>query len=126
MSIGQPDRRSPDAVPRAESPSVSHAVPVDRPDSVTQIVQRLFPAYRVEGGRVHLAGCTLDSRLFLRIRCRINGHVVDLYSDAEGNQLEPELVGTLGLDSTRPVAGPSPGGAAVLARFLASSLPRLQ
>lgn len=126
MSQGLSDPRPPDDAPRAELPGVTHAVPLDQPGSVAQIVQRLFPAYQVEGGRVHLAGCTLEERLFLRLRCRFNGHVVDLYSDAEGNQLEPESVGTLGLDSIRPAAGPSPGGAAMLSRFLDCFLPRLQ
>jgi len=112
--------------PHPPSIGVRHAVPLDQPESVAQIVQRLFPAYEVQGGRVHLAGCSLEERLYVRMRCRWNGHVLDLYTDADGNQVEPDLIETLGLGTVRGVNGPPPGMAGAMARFLTHHVPRLR
>lgn len=47
-----------------------HACPAGDPQSVHQISARLFGAYHIEGGGVHLAGCRLEDRPFLRFTYR--------------------------------------------------------
>ena len=46
---------------------VGRAAPADQPESVRDVSQRLFDAYLVEGGSVHLGGCTLEDRALLRV-----------------------------------------------------------
>ncbi len=126
MNHGLSTDRTGDETPAPKPISVSHGAPLDQPESVAQIVKRTFPAYQVDGGRVHLAGCTLEERLFVRIRCRMSGHVVDLYCDAEGEQVEPELIEALGLNTTRVLDGPPPGAVGTMARFLSQHINSLK
>ena len=77
---------------------VTHAVPAGQPEGVAQIAQRLFPAYRVDGGRTHLAGCTLDERLYARLRYQSGQTAVGIYVDADGQELSATEADALGLE----------------------------
>jgi hypothetical protein len=85
---------------------VTHAVPADQPHSVHQIAERLFPAYTVEGGAMHLAGCLLDDRLFLRVAPPAGPASASLYLDSAGRPVEAALIEQLGLEQLATVARP--------------------
>lgn len=48
----------------------THSAPAHQPVSVHEISSQLFSVYTVDGGNVHLAGCTLDDRPMLRLTYR--------------------------------------------------------
>ena len=83
---------------------VGRAAPADQPESVRDVSQRLFDAYTVDGGSVHLGGCTLEDRAILRVtyldradatdgKPRLKHHFVAL----SGEPLDMSLVERLGL-----------------------------
>lgn len=116
---------------------VIHVAPADQPSSVHQIAERLFPAYSVDGGKVELAGCTLEDRLFVRVEFRRGEQSGAVYVDAQGREIAGELVEVLGMprvtELERPPQPPGPEiGRAVEAaarlaaeRFPAHSPPEL-
>jgi hypothetical protein len=86
--------------------NVTHAAPADQPQSVPEITSRLFPAYRVEGGSVRLAGCTLEDRLVLRMtfRLRLEGleprdELFEVQIAGNGQPLDEAAAAQLGLQS---------------------------
>lgn len=85
---------------------IVHVAPVDQPHSVHEIAKRLFAAYTIDEGSVHLAGCTLEDRLFARCDLRSGGKKLELYLDAEGRQVSRELVDTLGMDEVAELERP--------------------
>jgi hypothetical protein len=91
---------------------VAHLAPADQPHSVHQIAERLFPAYVVDGGKVHLAGCTLEDRLFVRIQLRHARQSGVIYLDADGGEVARELVEALGMrkvaELPKPPQPPTP------------------
>ena len=80
--------------------TTGNRAPVDQPTTVHEIAERLFPAYRVDGGSVHLAGCTLEDRLFVRVGSRHGDGVAEFYLDDQGNRLEAATIEALGLADT--------------------------
>lgn len=50
-----------------EAGSLVHARPIGSPMAVHEITDRLFAAYQVDNGNVHLQGCQLEPRPFLRL-----------------------------------------------------------
>ncbi len=76
---------------------IEYTVPADQPQSVHQIAERLFPAYNVAGGSLHLAGCSLDDRLFWLAEVGSPPNVVNVYLDPEGKPVDAELVEQLGM-----------------------------
>jgi hypothetical protein len=56
---------------RAAGPAVN-VRPGDQPTAVNDVASRLFDAYRVEGGQVHLGGCQLVDLAFLRLSFTAN------------------------------------------------------
>jgi len=86
---------------------VVHYAP-EQPSSLPELTARLFPAYQVDGGRVYLAGCQWEDRLFVRLRGQQNGRAEELWTDDHGQPLLPELVQQLGLGEARPVTVPPP------------------
>ncbi len=76
---------------------LTHLAPADQPHSVHQIADRLFPAYTVDNGCVHLAGCTLEDRLFIRLEFRHAGQPLQVYVDADAAPVPSELVEALGM-----------------------------
>lgn len=77
-----------------------YRAPADQPRSVHEITERLFPAYRVDGGAVHLAGCRLEDRLFLRTKdsAQIPGKLFTM--DDSGRAVEDQFASALGMDDT--------------------------
>lgn len=59
---------------RGKGPAAS-ARPCGEPESVSALTPMLFAAYQIDGGQVHLAGCHLEDRPFLR-------YTIALASDA--------------------------------------------
>jgi hypothetical protein len=106
-----------------------HVAPADQLQSVHQIAERLLPAYSVDNGKVQLAGCTLEDRLFVRIEFRRGRQSGVVYLDDNGVEVAGELVEALGMKQTAQLARPPhpPGpqieqvlgeaGKAVLERF---------
>jgi len=90
---------------------VIHVAPADQPGSVHQVAERLFSAYTVDGGNVHLAGCTLEDRLFLRLDFRHSQQhhsqeSVNVYLDAHGEEVDGKLVEELGLSTVAELERP--------------------
>jgi hypothetical protein len=106
--------------------AVTHAVPIGQPQGVAQIAERLFPAYVLDGGRLHLAGCTLEDRLVVRLRgCRA-AQPLEMLVDAEGRDLDPNLADLLGVDAAAPVEKCPPLAVPQVSRFLGCGLARVE
>ncbi len=86
--------------------SIIHLAPVDQPTSVHQIAARLFPAYTIDEGGIHLAGCSLDDRLFVRFGFQQGGEPVEFYLDAAGHEVDAAQVRILGMSETVKLDGP--------------------
>jgi hypothetical protein len=83
-----------------------HLAPADQPQSVHQIAERLLPAYTVDDGKVQLAGCTLEDRLFARIEFRHGQRSGVMYRDAKGGEVAHELVEALGMNEVAELPRP--------------------
>lgn len=77
-----------------------HFAPADQPRSVHELTERLFPAYTVDGGAVHLAGCRLEDRLFIRMGDSGQARAGMLTMDDSGRAIDDELARSLGMDNT--------------------------
>ena len=90
--------------------SVICSQPREQVNRLHQIASRLFPAYSVLEGHIHLAGCYLEDRPFVRLTYRNGGAataageednpscpVIHRYFDAEGSLLTNQQVADLGL-----------------------------
>ena len=77
-----------------------------QPTSVHQVADRLFPAYTVDDGHVHLAGCTLDNRLFMRVTVNRSEGSYRLYLDSAGQRVDDEIVKQLGMEDTLTLEKP--------------------
>lgn len=89
---------------------VGRAAPADQPESVRDVSQRLFDAYVIESGSVHLSGCAIEDRALLRVTCAVRsdktgGEVVlrHHFVTATGEPLDPTLVERLGLRQLVPL-----------------------
>ena len=85
---------------------IQHVAPADQPTTVHEIATRLFPAYTVDGGGVHLAGCYLDDCLFARLSFRRADDVIEVYVDANGEEVPGGTVAALGMAETAPIEKP--------------------
>ncbi len=85
---------------------IRHTAPADQPQSVHQLTGRLFAAYRVDGGSVRLAGCTLDDRLFVRCDYTAESPPRSLFLDERLQPVRPELAAELGIDHLVVLASP--------------------
>jgi len=97
---------------------VIHIAPADQPSSVCQIADRLFPAYTIDDGAVRLAGCTLEDRFFVRLRFRHAKESVEFYLDADGRQLNGELVQMLKTTATVELDKPPEPAEMEIARLI--------
>ena len=83
-----------------------HYAPADQPTSVHQIAGRLFSAYTVDDGTLHLAGCSLEDRLFVRLDFSRNGSRTAIHVDLDGNEVDGKLVDALGMTETTKTSVP--------------------
>ncbi|HJN11782.1 MAG: hypothetical protein QGH33_10325 [Pirellulaceae bacterium] len=93
--------------------SVPYAVSTVPALRVHEISARLFKAYTVDGGTLHLSGCTLEDRPLLRQTWLVSGdsnqpRLVHRFTDSQGVILEEVEVVSLGLTSYQPPAGSLP------------------
>lgn len=102
--------------------STTHAAPADQPTSVREIAERLFPAYTVDGGSLHLAGCYLEDRVFVRVECCLGDRHVEIYVDQRGDPVDPALVEGLGMSKTIRLARPPETRRPVLSQATAGAL----
>ena len=79
-----------------------YLAPADQPRSVRKITERLFPAYQVDGGAVHLAGCRLEDRLFIRAKDSGETPGKSFTMDDSGRAVEDQLALSLGMNDTVP------------------------
>lgn len=85
-----------------------NGVPVHQPASAGEIAERLLPAYRIEGGRIRLSGCSLEDRAFFRIYARSPAgarpqRFVEWTIDADGRRVDEQVAAPLGLDDIEPI-----------------------
>ena len=85
---------------------VTHATPADQPSSVHEMADRLFPAYTVDEGKVHLAGCLLQDRLFVRLDFMHGDDEVQVFIDEQGNEVDASLIEALGMGEVERLAKP--------------------
>ena len=95
---------------------VVHTRPAGRPIRVGQISARLFTAYHVDQGGVHLAGCTLEDHPLVRVTYRIRhasgNRLRHIFVGADGEALAGETAAALDLDELVPLDGRPPTVAA--------------
>ena len=75
-----------------------HFAPEHQISSVHEVADRLLPAYTVDGGNVHLAGCRIENRLFVRASTQHAGRTVCFVLNQRGEELDPILGEKLGID----------------------------
>jgi hypothetical protein len=88
-----------------------HARPREQPMSVSEIAAKLFPAYRIDNGRLHLAGCQLTDHPFLRLSFagdEPGDSIRHIFVAPDGSSVPDTLVSQLGLDDLTPVAKLAP------------------
>ena len=93
------------------SDGVVHARPSGQPISVGDVSTRLFPAYSVDNGQFHLAGCQLTDHPFLLLTfadTEEDPNVRHVFVAPDGSTVSDELVARLGLDRLEPAGKPTP------------------
>jgi len=116
------DHVLPDQAIRDSLPS---RAPASQPGTVRELAERLLPAYRVDGGTVHLAGCLLEDYLFLRVAARSSDRSIEFFVDREGNEVAGDLVETLGMTNTIALERPPEDAEAAMRRLAALGRQRL-
>ena len=101
------------------SSDVIHLAPADQPTSVHQLTERLCGAYTIEGGTVHLAGCLLEDRLFMRLGMHCGDDFREVYLDAEGRDVAGEQIAALGMRETLRLEKPPKEAASEIQRLAA-------
>lgn len=76
-----------------------------------ELTAPLFAQYSIEGGHIHLSGCSLEDRPFLRLSF-LQAHlpagepqVVHCFGTGDGELLDPRMIADLELDQLVPWAG---------------------
>ena len=92
---------------QAVGPAVSIR-PTRQPMAVNDMTQKLFAAYQVDGGRVHLGGCQLDDYAFLRLSFvakndKGHGEMRHTFVAHDGSAVSDQLVHDLGLLEVEPI-----------------------
>jgi len=96
---------------RAQGPA-AHVRPRQQPTAVKDISARLFTAYRVDGGRIHLGGCQLVDFPFLRLSFSANENgrpcVRHLFVAHDGTSVSDGQALDLGLLEVEPITKSPP------------------
>ncbi len=92
---------------RGKGPAVNSR-PCGEPESVSALTPMLFAAYQIDGGQVHLAGCHLEDRPFLRYTIAVAADVPfravrHVFVAEDLSRASDEQVLALGLRSVDPV-----------------------
>ena len=81
--------------------------PLEQPTAVNTIAQKLFTAYQVDGGRVHLGGCQLTDYPFLRLSFLAGEagqeEVRHVFVAHDGSSVSDQLAQALGLLEVEPI-----------------------
>ena len=88
-----------------------HARPRVQPMGVNDIARTLYPEYKIDNGRVHLAGCQLTDHSFLRLSFvgdEPHDAIRHVFTAPDGSTVSEELVRELGLDDLEPIAKAPP------------------
>lgn len=88
-----------------------HARPRVQPMTVSEIAGTLFPAYAVDNGRMHLAGCQLTDHAFVRLSFvgeAPDDQVRHVFVAPDGSSVSAELVEQLGLNDLLAIAKGAP------------------
>ncbi len=96
---------------------IANFAPHAQPTSVHEVADRLFPAYTIDGGRVHLAGCTLDDRLFLKVTVNCSHGSIGFFLDSAAHRLDDSVARRLGLEDTCQLEKPPQPAEAEIARL---------
>lgn len=92
-----------------------HVAPSRQAVQVHEISPFLLNAFEVEGGAVHLGGCTLEDRPLLMLLAICGGaqaKVAHFFFDRDGTVLDDQRIDTLGMREVTPLAQPPPGWSA--------------
>jgi hypothetical protein len=81
-------------------------LPANQPSNIRRIVDRLFPSYRLDGGHLHLAGCSLEFLPVIRFGCWKDGKREEIYLDRHGRKIQPDLIQALEVHATVPLTNP--------------------
>ncbi|MHB8972154.1 MAG: hypothetical protein ACYC3X_06585 [Pirellulaceae bacterium] len=90
------------------------AVAAHQPISVHELTTQLFAPYDIAGGRVHLSGCSLEDRPFLRLTFLSppspSGapQIVHCFGTSDGQLLDEPMMADLELNQLTPLAGRTP------------------
>ena len=92
---------------------IAHLKPIEQPTAVHEITQKLFDAYQLDGGQVHIAGCHLEDVPFVRFTAIDSAGdekagVVHALFDEQGQRVDQQLVAALGLDQVEPYGQHAP------------------
>jgi hypothetical protein len=88
-----------------------HARPRVQPMAVSDVAATLFPAYQVDNGQLHLAGCQLTDHPFVRLSFAGDGDdpsIRHIYVAPDGSSVSDALVAELGLDDLAPISKTPP------------------
>lgn len=96
---------------------VIHIAPADQPTSVHQLTDRLFGAYTIDNGKVHLAGCQLEDQLFLRLIANCGDDLREIYLDAQCREVPSDQIAAMGMRQTVKLAKPPKDAAADIRRL---------
>ena len=95
-------------VERLRDQDFVHAAPQQQPVGVHEITPQLFAPFAFDGGHIHLAGCALEDRPFIRLT--LPGEETDPeptlrhhFQWPSGEAVDDELVAQLALDELRPL-----------------------
>ena len=84
-----------------------HVRPHDQPTAVNDVASRLFAAYQVEGGQIHLGGCQLTDQAFLRLSFAASEGdrpcVRHVFVSHDGTTVSDESAHALGLLEVEPI-----------------------
>lgn len=88
-----------------------HSRPRVQPMAVSEIAATLFPAYLVDNGQLHLAGCQLTDHPFLRLSFAGDEQgdaIRHVFVAPDGSSVADQLVDKLGLNDLTPIAKSPP------------------
>src|SRR5436190_4710574 len=105
MAISSPTRsftRRGGVVGASHHVGPAQQVPRQLAPSVAELSARLYAAYRIDGGSVRLAGCTIEPQPIVQAGARCNGNAIEVYMLPTGEALDANTIDELGLRDLVP------------------------